>query len=1102
MKIFDFEQNIYEKLNIKQKDFAKIGLLFAFSFSLGLFIALYFVPANTEFVVFYGSQHLPMAYIMAGIVGYLSTTIYSIRQKKTKKNKSLFLGAVVFMIAISIVARLGLFLINNYKDELGEVNFNVYTKYLSFFVFIWAWPFISLVAIVTGGLAIRLLNLIQVKRYFGIINIGGIIASIFGYFIIPILLKFLTHQYDLIGIGILGLISSFIIVLVIYKKFPEEDNSENQSSENADDLEDNNFWKIIRKQFFFYIFISASLSTIAIYLSDYGFLVTIKEQPQIFKNKEIVSLFLSIVFGGLKVGELILSIFSSRILSKWGIRLGLVIMPISVCLLITLAFLSGTFIGISSIAFLVFITLNKSLERILRRGLDDPSFNVLYQTLPENQKLFIQTRVGVVMQLSIAIAGIILYIISQILTTENGFNLTYYPVLLIPFLIIWVLVAFKLYTAYKEKIRQILAEKRMFEINLTDEEVFGSQVLEKHLLGEDINVAKFSVVVLAETNPRSLEAYANFLLKINDRIIRKVILKSIDPTYNEKISQTIETIGNNLDFKDRELHKMILTSLYHLDYSEITTLSNAEIKNLNLSVILKDKIKLTKYLFKNEIENDEIIISDLLNYNDKAVKLAAIKIASKRQTPLLLEKLVEFLNDSEFNNLLVNIFVEIGTKIIPHLKKFFDKNNDVEVLLKIIEIYAKIGDKEAEKHLIELINYPDREIQSAVITALHYSGYIADIETIPIIKKKIISIAENILWFFVAIKDIEKEKNTLKLIQSLDLERDNTYELLFQLLSFINPPETIELIKTNIIGENTIFALEIIDNFISNDIKRIIIPLFDKLSVNQRIKSLKQYFYIPEIGFDERLRDIILKDYNKVDIWTKTKAIELSAKVLKNSPLNASENLTKIQINDNEVWTEEKASQILKLTNKEQIPDEIFVSLYHNSELVYSTAAKIIYEYSPVLCINYLKNLSLEKQKLIDILNETNPIGVLIDRVKLLKRIFLFYTVPEKSLVKLAKIINSAKKKKGDLISFTNKHAKEDIIILIKGTLVYTDKKQGDLSFQKNDVIIKGLNVPQNIEKLEVDKSAYIVFINRFEYFNLLVTDKEIIEHLFDRMKF
>jgi len=51
-------------------------------------------------------------------------------------------------------------------------------------------------------------------------------------------------------------------------------------------------------------------------------------------------------------------------------------------------------------------------------------------------------------------------------------------------------------------------------------------------------------------------------------------------------------------------------------------------------------------------------------------------------------------------------------------------------------------------------------------------------------------------------------------------------------------------------------------------------------------------------------------------------------------------------------------------------------------------------------------------------------------------------------------------------------------------------------------VIIKGLNVPQNIEKLEVDKSAYIVFINRFEYFNLLVTDKEIIEHLFDRMKF
>lgn len=706
------------------------------------------------------------------------------------------------------------------------------------------------------------------------------------------------------------------------------------------------------------------------------------------------------------------------------------------------------------------------------------------------------------MQLSIAIAGLFLYLINLIITTEEGFNLEYYPLMILPFLFVWAIVAYKLCNGYKDKIRQILAEKRMFEFTYSDDEVFGSQTLEKHLLGEDINVAKFSVVVLAETNPKSLEAYANFLLKINDKIIRKVILKSIDPTYNERISITVETIGNNLDFKERELHKLILSALYNLDYSEITPFSYIEIEKLHKSVILKDKITLSKYLFKNEVLNDENIIIELLDYKNKAVKLAAIKIASKRKTPKLLTRLVELLKNAEYNNLLVNIFVEIGQDILPYLNRFFEQNTDNEVLLKIIEIYAKIGYEEAEKLLIDKLDYPDREIQEAVIVALNYCDFLANMENTPIIKKKILSVAENILWLMVAIKDIEKEKNTLKLIQSLDLEKEKTFELLFHLLSFVYPPETIELIKTNIIGENTIFALEIIDNFISTDIKRIIIPLFDKISVNQRVKKLKQYFYISEIGFENRLKDIILKDFNKVDLWSKTKALELVAKVQKKITSSENEEIEKIENDNLKIWTEENATKLIQKIKINNIAPEILICLYHNSELVYSTAAKIFYELNSNKCVEVIKKLSHEKQKLIDILNETDPIGVLLDRVKLLKRIFLFYTVPEKSLVKLAKLIHACKKKKGDKITFLNKNGLEDIVFLIKGTLVCNLEKSNNMIFDKNDVIIKGLHVPQNIENLDVDKNAYIVFINRFEYFNLLVTDKEIIGHLFDRMKF
>jgi len=1122
------EQNIYERLNLSQKDFAKIGLLFAFSFSLGLFVAFYFVPSNSEFLENVGTANLPLAYFLSGVVGYLSTSLYSFIQKKTKKSKLLFLIAIIFMLIISLLSRFGLTLFEIYKTNINHEQFILYQKFLSFFVFIWAWPIISLVAMITGGLVIRLLNLMQVKKYFGLINIGGVVASIIGYFLIPFFLKYLTHQYDLIVIGTVGLIISLILISVIFKKFPEnkgdakneiknenkeenkDDSSEYEAPKNEsknetseyDNVPENDFWKLLKKKFIIFIFISAALSTIAIYISDYGFLVAIKNQQHIFNNKQEVSLFLSIVFGGLKIGELILSILSSRILSRWGVKLGLVIMPLSITILLILAYLSETFFGLSSVAFLFFITLNKSLERILRRGLDDPAFNVLYQTLPEKQKLFVQTRVGVVIQFSIAIAGAILLLITNLLTENNVFNLQFYPIFVLPLIIFWAYVTFNLYKLYKEKIRQILAEKKMFKINLVGDEVFGSQILEKHLLGEDINAAKFSIVVLSETYPRSLEAYANFLLKVDDKLIRKMILKNIDPTYNERISKTIEQIGNNINFKERELHKLILTSLYHLDYTEIVNISEKELGIYINSSLYRDKIKLTKYLFKNQIENDEEIILNLLESEDKAIKLAAIKIASRRKTKALLIKLVEIFKLTEYNNLLINIFVEIGNDIIPFLDKYFEEKTEPSILLKIIEIYAKIGFVVAENCLILHINYPDREIQTAIITALYYCEYTANAETIPIIKDKIIEVAENILWFLVSIKDIESQKNTLKLMQSLDLEKEICFELLFNLLSFIHPPETIDLIKTNIIGENTIFALEIIENFVSKDIKQIIIPLFDKISVSQRIRKLKPYFYYPELGFYERLKDIILKDYRKVDIWTQTKALELFGKLLKKNGNDAADVNIKLQYDDNEMWTEENAREILKLVNKDDIPDELFVALYHNAELVYSTAAKVIYEHSPIMCINYLKNLSPQKQKLIDILSDTEAAGVLLDRVKLLKRIFLFFTVPEKSLVKLATLINAARKKKGDKVYFKNKNGSEDIIILIKGNLIYSDKKNGDINFLKNDIIIKGLHVPQQVEEVDVDKNAYLVFINRFEYFNLLVTDKQIIHHLFNRMKF
>ena len=1082
----NLEKKIRGKFQLKQDEYEKIKLSLIFSFFLGIFVAFYFVPANAEFVHYYGSAQLPYAYILSGIVGTLALLLYSWIQRKTP-SKKLFQSAILIMIFISILAKAGLILLKQNNSILGIPKL-LFAKYLSFFVFIWAWPFIALTATVTGGLAIRLFNLLEIKKYYGLVNLGGVLAAILSYFSISIILKFIGHHYNLILIGDLGLVAAYLLLDYIYKKFPEGSEAHLIHKKNTF----KNFLKSFSsKNFLLWIFIGAAFSIIAIYIADYGFLITIKAQKQLFPTSADVAKFMSIVFGLLKIGEFIISIASGRILTKYGLRFGLPFLALTITGFEILAFGVAYTIGVNSIIFLGIMTANKMAERIIRRGIDDPSFNVLYQTLPENLKLFIQTRVGVVQQAAIALAGIILLIIHHLITRNGHFKLELYPLYTLPFLITWIFVTIKLYLNYRNRIKQILYEKKLFVFEYVEKDTFALDVLQKHLLTGQVNIAKFSVVVLSETNPKALEPYASFLLKINDKIIRKAILNNIDATYNEKLISVIEKIGNQIGFKERELRRLILRALYHLDYSELGEYDFDQLLKLVESPNIRDKILAAKYLHKHHVPNDHILILRLLQSQDKAVKLAAIKIASQRQNPQLHRKIIEFLPDPQYNNFLINILIELGEPILDDLDQIFE-NHAQNIQLKIIQIYAKIGSPKAQQLLLKHINFPDRIIQQSIIDALFYCDFKAknDYE-ISLIKQKIFETVENIIYFYTAIKDLAREKNTLKLVQSLDLELAKTQELLFTLLTFLHSKETIDLIKTNIIGENIVFAIELIDNFIRPDIKRLIIPIFEKTSLGVKIKRLKHYFHFPSLNLTGRLRDILLRDFKKIDIWSKVKALELYGKIIDKQSITSN---TELNILPPKHWTEQWAKNILSQHNG-QI-DLLILMLYHDAEIVFTTAAKILLNLQPQIALKYIQNLPADRKN--KILKAYNDHDFLIDRIKLLKRIYLFYTIPEKSLIELAKKIRTLRKNKDQTITFGQDISDQDILIIIKGRLLLNK----NFSFERNSVIIKGLNLPQDTKSLKIEKNINILVINRFEFFNALATDNELVRHLFDRMKF
>ncbi len=1065
-------RNLFSRtFDLRPDELLKFKLLFLHSFFLGFFIAVYFVPANSIFIKNYGIEYLPIAYIVSGIVGYIVSSIYSSLQKKVK-SKNLFFGTILLMLIITLASRILL-------PWISE-------EYISFFVFIWAWPFISLVGIEAGGLAVRFLNLIQVKRLFGLINMGGVIASILGYLLIPFLMSFISHPYDLLYVGVFFILASIVVLFVLYNKVPENTTQESVYSGKG---KNTSFRELFKERYFVLIFISATISMTVVYITDFGFLATIKAQKDILQDSQSLSQFLALVYGGLKIGEMLISYFSSRILSKYGIKLGLIILPIFSTGLILLAAVLGLLDGTSTIAFLAVMTINKSMERILRRGLDDPAFNVLYQPLPSSQKLDIQAKVGIVIQLSTGVAGILLIFSNYILQSTEGFQLKYFSFFFLPLLIFWVFIAIKLYESYKQKLKQILTDLTKKKDRDVSRNLYGDEFLVKKLKKFNENVVSLSVSILSETKSSKLEHYASSILERSGSDIRKIILHSIDPTWRKRVLQSVERIADKAESESEK--ELIQEAFVLLDSTKINAITDEKFELLKKMATYEDKLTLLKILDKKKIENSEILIDKLLDDDDRQIKIAAIHLAAKKKDPALNKKLVDLMASRNYSHTSGEALLGIGDKIIPELEKYFATDTANEILLRILEIYAKIGSTVAKKTLVNHLNHSSKEIRFATIRALNYCRYQAKTEELPFIDEKLQEIVQNIMWIYASISDIEDSKNTLKLYQSLDLYRELHFEAIFNVLSFMYNPRMISLIRKNIIGKNTIFAMEIIDNFISQDIKQYIVPLFDDISVNQKIRKLGHYFPQKKLNLTERLKEIIIYGDEIVDNWTVAKAVELLGKIHKKKKTKT------VSYNDNryesiEKWTPDNVLQTLNRIRRSEISDEIFVCLFHSQELVYSSAAKVVFDENPIRCFDYLENMSEEKQSLIPILK--NKEYLVSDRIKLIKRLPIFFNIPENLLVNLAQKVKVVLLEKDKSISIIPKEGEEQIIVVLNGSL--TCKFDNSLVFKRNQIITRSHR--KHADELIANKRSLLLSVNRADYFNVLIDDISIIRYIFD----
>lgn len=842
--------------NIKKKEGTDVLLLFTFSFCLGIPYAFLYTSATSLFLSDFNVNMLPYAYMAGGLMSYGLWLIYHKLEKKFNFSRLIFLGFLFLFISLTLLS------LGHYFTEI---------KLYTFLLFVWINVFIFFTAIGFWGIASKVFNLRQGKRLFGLISSGEILSKTLSFFAVPFILKTLETK-DLLFFVVSGFFLSFCFLIIIIKKYNKLLSipvaSKAIVNRVTDERKKKSIFAFLQNKYFAYIIILAIFPLFATYFVDFIFLNQTKMQ---FASQDLVSSFLSIFFGIMAVVEFFLKSFiSGRLISKFGILFSLLILPVVLAIFTIIAAFYGTIYG-ATVMFFSFIILNKLFVRVFRTSFLDPSFQILYQPIPSNERLAFQSKVeGVPKSIGNVIVGATLILFANI----SSLTVVHYNYLFVIILSAWVWLSYKLYLEYRATLKHVLKATKEKD-NLPAEEKSNLSLFYQTMKEKSNPNFDLLLNLLNQLEPRNMHSFLQKVLVSATSDYQEKILAQIKSKRILSARQLIgEFLHTNKEIKNRASFQDTFNILENARKIDIDTLSE-----LSYSSDPQNRLLAANLLSYSGRYGTFKLLFELLQDDNPTIRKAVIITSGRIGRAELWPYLINNLFKAPFASTAASAIKMIGAPILSELAKSFDKTSTPKhVKLKIISIYSSVHGDKALGFLKSNIQYPDEDIRHRTFIALSKMGYHEKSWKTSIIKDAIEEEISMTLWVMSAILDIRNDNRTETLEEALNYELLQKKENVFLLLSMIYDSKTIlyirETFKTGT-PESRVFATEILDLTVSADLKDLFLPLLDELSLSDTLRYYRDSFPQIKMTVYDRLKDIINKNYLRINRWTKACALVL-----------------------------------------------------------------------------------------------------------------------------------------------------------------------------------------------------------------------------------
>lgn len=381
-------------LGIQHEERGLVAGLFLHSVLIGTALIFTFTSASSLFLKYIGPSGLPYAYLAVGVVGPFTSWLYL-------RLVHLFPEPIAWRL--NLVGLVLVFLILRLLFSTGSV------VPAAFALLLWYRVVEGLLNLEFWGVAGSFLDLRQAKRLYGVIGTGEVVAVVGSGFLVPFLVARIGSE-NLVLLA--GAATALCLPLLEWIQRHGHHLHPQSRLEASAPLSGKNRISPGQRQFVRLIFALVFLSILLRFLVDKSFLFVAHER---FTNADDVAGFLGRLFAAAGAMTLAMrALVSGRLLQRFGLEVGLAILPLSLGLATATAAAAALGWLPAGLAF-VSLAAAKFCDRTFRLSIDRSAVLLLYQPLTAGERARAQTLAeGVVGSLAAATAGGLLLLVDHI----------------------------------------------------------------------------------------------------------------------------------------------------------------------------------------------------------------------------------------------------------------------------------------------------------------------------------------------------------------------------------------------------------------------------------------------------------------------------------------------------------------------------------------------------------------------------------------------------------------------------------------------------------------------------------------------------------------